>query len=180
MRDWNVIVSVYDGGFRRAFQFLQKLGTVSKSGFFNVLVMKVDDIPTFLEAVLEQGAVDPELLSRAISRIVPLTTTFVFQSPEEFEAKAKEAVAPWISVLGNQTFHIRMHRRGFAGRLSSQAEERFLDEFLLRRLEEAGTPGRIAFDDPDFIIAVETLGPQAGLSLWRREELQRYPFLKVD
>lgn len=45
-----------------------------------------------------------------------------------------------------------MHRRGFKGRLSSQNEERFLDEVLLDALEQMGKPGRITFEKPDVII----------------------------
>ncbi len=76
--------------------------------------------------------------------------------------------------------HVRLYRRGFKGRLSSHDEERFLDDALLQALEAAGTPRRITFDDPDAVIDVETLGNWAGLSLWTRADLARYPFLKVD
>ena len=59
-------------------------------------------------------------------------------------------------------------------------EERFLDTYLLEALATAGTPGQIRFSDPDAIIALETIGPRAGLSLWTREELERYPLLHLD
>jgi hypothetical protein len=59
-------------------------------------------------------------------------------------------------------------------------EERFLDDLLLDSLKKEGTPGRITFTDPDFIIAVETVGNRGGLSLWSREDLQRYQFLGLD
>jgi hypothetical protein len=58
-----------------------------------------------------------------------------------------------------------MHRRGFKGRLSSVEEERFLDNILLKALEKAGSRGRISFEKPDTFIALETVGPRAGLSL---------------
>lgn len=54
-----------------------------------------------------------------------------------------------------------------------------LDEVLLKALEDLGMPGRLNFEDPDAIVAVETLGQQAGLSLWTREDLKKYPFLKL-
>ena len=82
--------------------------------------------------------------------------------------------------LAQKSFHVRMHRRGFKGRLSSPEEERFLDDLLLTALEEVGTPGRISFDDPDATIAIETVGQRAGLSFWRRSDLERYPFLRID
>jgi hypothetical protein len=43
-----------------------------------------------------------------------------------------------------------------------------------------GNPGRITFADPDAILALETVDCRAGLSLWSREDLQRYPFLHLD
>jgi tRNA(Ser,Leu) C12 N-acetylase TAN1 len=73
-----------------------------------------------------------------------------------------------------------MHRRGFKGKLSSVEEEHFLDEILLHRLAEAGTPGKMDFEDPDAIIALETVGPQAGMSLFNREELKRFSILHLD
>jgi hypothetical protein len=30
------------------------------------------------------------------------------------------------------------------------------------------------------VIDLETVGHEAGVSLWTREELERYPFLRVD
>jgi tRNA(Ser,Leu) C12 N-acetylase TAN1 len=47
-------------------------------------------------------------------------------------------------------------------------------------LEMAGAEGEITFEDPDAILALETVGTRAGLSLWTREDLQRYPLLHLD
>ena len=75
---------------------------------------------------------------------------------------------------------MRLHRRGFMGIISTQPEERFLDEVLLDALADAGTPGRIRFADPDRVIQVETVDGRAGMSLWTREDMHRFPFLGVD
>jgi hypothetical protein len=75
---------------------------------------------------------------------------------------------------------VRLHRRGFKGRLSTQVEERFLDTFLLESLERAGAPGHIRFEEPDAIVAVKTVGQRAGLALWTRDDLKRYSFLGLD
>jgi tRNA(Ser,Leu) C12 N-acetylase TAN1 len=64
--------------------------------------------------------------------------------------------------------------------LASPAEEKLLNETLLQRLADTGRPGRINFDDPDHVIDIETVGNRAGLSLWSRDDLRRYPFLRVD
>jgi tRNA(Ser,Leu) C12 N-acetylase TAN1 len=86
----------------------------------------------------------------------------------------------WLPELAGKSFHVRMHRRGFKGRISSQHEERFLDEILLTSLDKHGAPGRISFDDPDVIIDLETIGQRAGLSMWTRAQRLRYPLLKLD
>lgn len=179
MLDWNVVATTQEHRFRQARDLLSSYGKVQKSGFFNVLVMQVENAIDFIEA-LTASLQDAPDKGACLSRVIPATVTFLFQSPDEFEAKAKQAVEPWVSDIAGKTFHIRMHRRGFHGRISSQHEEQFLDHFLLQRLEERGKVAKIDFADPDFIIALETVGQRAGLSLWSRDELQRYPLLRLD
>ena len=179
MTHWNIVVNLHEHGFRRAFKLLQGLGAVYKTDFLNVLVMEVNNISRFLETLNAWVSDDPSLL-KLISRVVPVTCTFSFQSPEEFEIKAKEAVLYCLPILAGKNFHVRMHRRGFKGSISSHDEERFLDRILLEELGNIGNPGHITFEDPDAILVVETVGQQAGLSCWNREDLQRYPLLKLD
>ncbi|WP_245817282.1 THUMP domain-containing protein [Hydrococcus rivularis] len=179
MHDWNVVVNLHEHSFQKAFKELQGFGIVNETDFFNVLAMKVGDINRFLENLQEWIANHPDFLTR-IARIVPVTDTFTFQSPEEFEAKAKEIVLQWVPQLAGKSFHVRIHRRGFKGRLSSLDEEHFLDKILLEALEKAGTPGRITFENPDAIAIVETLGQWAGLACWKREDLERYPWMRID
>jgi len=145
----------------------------------NVLVMEVSNIPRFLETLNAWVSDDPSLL-QLIARVVPVTCTFSFQSPEEFETKAKEAVLYWLPSLAGKRFHVRMHRRGFKGRISSLEEEHFLDKILLEELGKIGSPGHITFENPDAILVVETVGQQVGLSCWTREDLQHYPLLRLD
>ena len=179
MFHWNVVVNLHEHGFSRAFRLLQGLGAVYTTDFLNVLVMKVSNIPRFLESLNASVSEDRSLL-KLLSRIVPVTSTFSFQSPEEFETKAKEAVLYCLPSLAGKNFHVRMHRRGFKGRISSHDEERFLDKILLEELGKIGSPGHITFEDPDAILVVETVGQQAGVSCWTREDLQHYPLLRLD
>ncbi|HKZ17835.1 MAG TPA: THUMP domain-containing protein [Geobacteraceae bacterium] len=179
MHDWNVVVTVHEAGFSKGYKFLETMGLVAKTDFFNVLVMRVEDIRRALELLHGKLAEDPDI-ANLIARFVPVTHTFNFQSPEMFEVKAREIVSQWVPILAGKSFHVRMRRRGFKGRLSSMEEERFLDEHLLEALEKTGTPGRITFTDPDYVIAVVTIGTQAGFSLWTREELRRFALLKPD
>jgi tRNA(Ser,Leu) C12 N-acetylase TAN1 len=180
MYDWNVIVSVFDQGFHRARDLLEPISRVKRTDHYNVLIMKVDDPEGFLHALQEWSVRDPEIFRRAISRAIPLGTFFEFQSAAEFEEKAGKVMARWLPDLAGKKFHTRLHHREFAGKISSRAEESRLNDYLLERLAQAGTPGEIEFDDPDAIIAIETVSQRAGLSLWTRSQLRAYPFLGLD
>ena len=179
MHDWNLVVTVHEGSYVRACRLLETMGRVSKTEFFNVLVMQVADVRQTLDLLHQKFAEDPAI-SELLARVVPVTHTFTFQSPEIFETRARETVSDWVPNLANKSFHVRMRRRGFKGRMSSLDEERFLDELLLEALEKSGSPGRITFENPDYVVAVETIGTRAGLSLWSREELQHYQLVRLD
>lgn len=179
MQEWNVVINLNERARRQDYKKLAAFGPIRKTGFFNVLLMKVDHLPEMLETVRRRTLEEPQSLS-FLSRIIPAACTFLFQSPEEFEAKATEAVLQWAPALAGKGFHVRMRRRGFKGKLSSLDEEHFLDSILLEAIEKAGEPGHITFDDPDAIVAVETIGPWAGLSFWGREDLRRYPFIRLN
>lgn len=179
MKDWNVVVTVYDGGYAKALHLLEQFGPVSKTAFYNILLMRTTDGRQLLEALKELAAREPDSTS-PLARVIPVMFTFTFQTATEFETKARQTVSNWLPALAGKGFHLRMHRRGFKGKLSSMDEERFLDQYLLDALTLAGTPGHIDFTNPDAVIALETIGPQAGLSLWTRADLQRYPLLHLD
>jgi len=66
------------------------------------------------------------------------------------------------------------------GVLSTPKEERFLDEVLLQASGTAEPRGHIGFDNADFVIHIETVDRRAGLSLWSRADIERYPFLGVS
>ncbi|HEY8504311.1 MAG TPA: hypothetical protein VIL46_06990 [Gemmataceae bacterium] len=177
--DWNVVVTVREGGFHAARRLLREWGAVHRSGYLNVLVMRADDPDRLLAQLAERASGEPEILTY-LSRVVPVRSTFSFQSPEEFESKARAAALEFVPALAGKSFHVRMYRHGFKGRLISAAEERLLGEVLLGALDEVGAPGRVTFTDPDAILAVVTIGNRAGMSLWTREDLKRYPFLGLD
>lgn len=177
--DWNVVATIYGHEFDQACRLLSPYGELHGTEYYNVVVLRVEDVVDFLESIEAYVRSDASI-PNCVSRIVPVTRKFVFESPEEFERKAREAVEEWVPELLGKRFHVRMHRRGFKGRLSSQHEEQFLDHHLLERLEARGSAGRIDFDDPDAIIAVETLGQTAGLSCWTRGQLRRYEMLNLD
>jgi tRNA(Ser,Leu) C12 N-acetylase TAN1 len=176
--DWNVLVTLAEPTFRIARKLLARWGTLRRTKYFNVTVMAVADPVSFLHefnAAVEQS---PGILN-AMSHVAPFEHLFEFDDAAEFETKAREIALNYVPLLIGKSFHVRLHRRGLKGTISTQTEERFLDETLLGALAAAGSPGRISFEDPDCVLLIETVGQRGGLALWTREELKRYPFLPV-
>jgi tRNA(Ser,Leu) C12 N-acetylase TAN1 len=177
---WNVVVTLAPDGYRDAVRILRNFGEISRTAFRDVLVMRVElDIREFQERLHELLRND-KTLENSVSRIIPATARFSFASAAEFRAKLKEAVRPWADELAGKTFHVRMHRRGFHGELQSQVEERAIGDFLLKCLEEHQCSAHVEFDDPDVVVAVETVGEEAGVSRWSRADLERYELLRFD
>lgn len=180
MKDWNVVVTVFDEeGYKLAPRLLSRFGKIGSTDFFNVLVMKVADIDAFTRDIAALFAETPGYLN-AISRVMPAHAAFDYFSPDEFLEKGEEVILGWSDKLADKSFYVRLHRRGFKGRILSPEAERALDEALLERLETRGHPGHIDFENPDCVIDIETVGTRAGFSLWTREELARYSFLHID
>lgn len=179
MHDWNVVATTQDKEFRRACELLSLGGVVHRTNYYNVVVMKVKDVEAFL-VWLEQQWSKSHHFAKSVAHVRPARMSFDFSSPEEFEREARELALSVVSELEGAKFHVRLHRRGFKGSLSTTDEERFLDHVLLERLVRDGTPGGVTFDDPDAVLAIDTVDGRAGMSLWSREELGRYEFLGVD
>lgn len=179
MRDWNVLVTVRADGWNAALRLLRGFGRVAETPFYNVLVLHVDDRAAFVEALDALATREPAAV-QCLARVSPAETVFTFSTAEEFAARAREATAGYAPALAGRSFYVRVHRRGFKGRLSGQEQARTIAEALLERALASGAPARVSFDAPDFVVAIETLGPQAGVALLSREDLARHPFLAPD
>ena len=178
MLDWNVLIDVREHSFSPAYLLLEKFGKVYQSDFENILLLKVVSIPQFM-ASFNQRLLENPSLKELYNRVVPITSSFSFQSSEEFETKAKEIVLGWMPMLAGKKFYVRMHRIGFKDRIDRHEEETFLDLVILQELERISKPGTIGGLDPDVIVAVETVSERAGLSCWTRQDLSTYPWLKL-
>lgn len=179
MTKWNVVITIQEHFFEQAWKCLKPFGVLAKTDFYNVLVMQTEDTQQTLQQLQKKLTADADLQT-AISRVMPVTHGFTFQFVEQFETQARAVVETLLPEVTNKTFHVRLHRRGFKGRLSTIEEEKFLDTYILDQLEQSGSPCKINFDNPDVIIAVETVAQQAGISIWSREDIERYPILKLD
>lgn len=177
--EWNVVVSVRGQHFNQVRRLLARLGRVRRTQFFNVLTLTVGDQREFLEALAGELALAPAL-REGVGHVTPVTVTFAFETVAHFETKVREAALALLPALAGKRFHVRLHRRGFKGRLDSQVEERQLADALLPALQERGTPAQVSFDDPDAILIVEIVGQRAGLAVWNREDFARYPFIQPN
>ncbi|MEJ2685613.1 MAG: THUMP domain-containing protein [Gammaproteobacteria bacterium] len=179
MRDWNVVVTVRDRRFRQALEALAPLGAVQATEFYNVLVMRVEDARALLEALRQRMRTDPAIAG-SVAHLAPVEDAFVFQSAEQFEAGARAVLMPRLDMLRGRSFHMRVHRRGFKGRLSGRDEEQRLARFVVDRLAAGGSRAQVRFDDPDYVVVLEIVGQRAGVVFWSRADRDRYPFVSVD
>lgn len=177
--DWNVVVTVRDDSFTHVRRALKRLGSVAGTPYYNVLVMRTDDIPDLLER-LDELYVEEPWIADEVSRILPVTHTFSFDDSADFEQRASDVVNAWLDQLVGRSFHVRMHGRGWTEEPSRLDEERLLDGAMLQALELIGASGHITFEDPDAVIDVETVGHRAGMALWTKDQLDRYRFLRID
>lgn len=176
---WNVVATLPEDTFREACRLLGHWGKVERTHFYNVLTMQVADPDAFLHEFAAAVAQSPGIRN-IVSHVVPAQRTFDFQTREEFEQKVYEISLAWLPELAGASFYVRLHRRGRTELIATDTEERRLGEQLLEALISAGLSGRVSFRNPDKVIQIETVDGRAGVSLWNREDLQRYPFLGVD
>lgn len=179
MKDWNVVVSVFQDGYSRALRALQKLGVAERSPYHNVLVMKVEDPIVLLDAIEKRTEESPALYD-AISRVAPAMRDFDFLSEAEFVEKARSIIHEWLPRLAGRSLHVRLRRRGTKHELQTQEAERLFNDAIVEATTRAGTPSTISFTDPDVVIEVDTVDNRAGLAMWTREELVRYHVLRPD
>jgi len=179
VKDWNVIVTIYQQGFRRALRALQAIGPTERSSYHNVLIMKVDDPVAMLDAI-ERLTDERPALYDAIARVAPATRTFEFHSTESFIDAAKSIMLEWLSDLAGRSFHVRLHRRGSKLDLHRPEVERLCDDYIVAATTRAGAPARVAFTDPDAVIVIDTIDDRAGISIWTRDSLARHRLLRPD
>lgn len=179
MRDWNVVVSLYQDGFRTALRILKEFGPVEPSPYHNVLVMRVENPTALLEAI-ERKTEENTALYDAISRVAPAMYTVEFHSVEELRERLKPILLDWLPQLAGSSLHVRLHRRGDGHILRTQDTERSLDDLLLGAVVAAGAPCKISFTDPDVVIAIDTVDDRAGVALWTREDLVCHRLLRPD
>lgn len=177
--EWNVVVSLYQGGFRRARRALAALGPVERCAYHNILVMQVDD-PLALLAAVEQLTAEKPALYDAISRVAPAMHCFAFGSVEALKAQARAILSEWAPRAAGQSFHVRVHQRGGLHHLPTPEAERFFDDALIEATTQAGAAAKLSFTDPEVVIDIETIDERAGMAIWTRQDLASHRLLRPD
>ena len=180
LTDWNVVVTLRQGAYREGARMLSELGQVGRTNYRHVLAVHVEDVRTFLDALLERWERDRERLEGVLGHVIPVEDVFLFHTVEEFETRAGRILVRRAEELAGRSFHVRMHRHGFKGVLSSREEESFLGERVLEELESRDETATVSFREPDVLVVVETISTRGGIAILEREDLDRYPFLGVE
>jgi tRNA(Ser,Leu) C12 N-acetylase TAN1 len=179
VKDWNVIVTIYQQGFRRAINALQKIGPTDRTPYYNVLAMQVDEPVAALEAI-ERLTEERPALYDTIARVAPAAFTCEFQSPERFKDCAESFLLGLLPKLAGRSFHVRVHRRGSKLELRTPEAERLFNDFIVTETGRAGAVARITFAEPDAVIVIDTVDDRAGMAMWTNDDLARHRLLHPD
>lgn len=179
MHDWNVVVCVYQEGFRRVLRTLHDFGAAERSPYYNVLVMRAED-PRAALAEIERRTEESPALYDLISRVAPAMRCFDFVTADEFVSDPIATLREWSPRLAGRTFHVRLHRRGAKDDLGTQDIEHLFNDAVIDATAKAGNPGKVSFTEPDAVIAIDTIDQRAGLGFWTRDDLARHRLLRPD
>ena len=205
---WNVVVTVHPGAYVDVRRLLHDVGQVGDTPGADVLLVHAENPMEALKTLQLWCRINPGIRGK-IDRIVPVSQTFGFDSCEEFEDRATDTLRNWLPLLGGKCLSIRGSRYGAipatpaandpdtelaavtgaepepadAPATGDEADARrphAIGEVLQRALRNAGMSEPDDCADADLVLDVECVGNWAGLSLWTRGELQRYPEVGID
>jgi tRNA(Ser,Leu) C12 N-acetylase TAN1 len=174
--DWNVLATSVEGARPVLLAGLRRHGAFRGAGYRNVAIGRVVDRPAFFAAFRDDLARDT-LVAAAVGRVLPIDE--VLQLTEDDPQASLEAAVTALAPRVTGSFFVRLERRGLHGTLHSSDVERTLGAALWRALESAGRTPRVTFRDPDLVVAIETLGPRAGIALVDRALRATYPFIRI-
>jgi tRNA(Ser,Leu) C12 N-acetylase TAN1 len=176
---WNVVVTVTPGPHheRDAIEALSRFGPFRRTSFKGVCAGHVADPLALLEAI-RAARETAEPWAAKIGRVIPVERTFPFM-PESLLDQLKSAVEPFVERLSSGSFCVRLERRGMAGMIDSPLIEREVADHISALAAERSVQLATALEDPDFLVAAETLGGECGVMLLTRALRSRYPFLQL-
>ncbi len=175
--DWNLVVTAHGGRRHDLVYALRPIVRLKRAGYAEVMVGRAVDVGACLDAIAARAAADPILAREILARVVPVTRTFALAA--EVEAQLVAEVGALAEAVGEQSFHVRVERRGHKRILQSDALERRLGTALVEAVRARGATPRVTFADPDLIVAVELIGDYGALGLVTRAQRERYRFVRL-
>jgi tRNA(Ser,Leu) C12 N-acetylase TAN1 len=178
MWEFNLVVTMdREGRFGPMLKELALYGEFRRTEFFGVVLGRVQKPETFLETVLEKRG-KQRTAFQDVGRVIPLDKVFTFR-PEDFVELVGAAIVPYLPRLAGKRHYVRLERRGFKGVIVSPEAEQALDHLIAEELSRQGATASVDFENPEAVVAVETIGDRCGVGLLTRELLDRYPFVRV-
>ena len=177
MHPWNVVVTCRRNAEKGAGKELRFFGRFHQMGFRDVLVGCVEDRLRFFED-LRKGKEVRDPVWRYISRIVPVDEIFSF-TLETFRERLSEVIDGVADRVLPGPFYVRIERRGHKGEIPTQDVEREMDGRIIIAHERQGHASRVDFREFRSVVAVETFHDTGGIAVILREEMEKYPFIKV-
>jgi tRNA(Ser,Leu) C12 N-acetylase TAN1 len=175
--DWNLVVTAYGGRRHDLVHALRPIVRLKRAGYAEVMVGRVDDVDACLAAIAARAAADAVFADEILARVIPVSRTFALAA--EIEAQLAAEVTALAETVGEQSFHVRVERRGHKRILQSDTLERRLGTALVESIRGRGAAPRVTFDDPDLIVAVELIGDYGGLGLVPRALRGQYRFVRL-
>jgi tRNA(Ser,Leu) C12 N-acetylase TAN1 len=175
---WNVLVTAVEGQRDTLLYALRPLARFRRGGYPNVAVATIEDVPAFLVALRE--ALEASLdLRISLGKVVPMDATVRFPGPDAFVDTVMGALEPHLPRLRGASFFVRVSRRGFRHALVTTDAERAIGARVYAWLEAQGDQPVVRFDDPDVVIAIETIRDEAGIGVLGRGLRTTYSFVRI-
>ena len=76
-------------------------------------------------------------------------------------------------------FYVRIERRGHKGEIPTPDVEREMDGRVIAAHERRGLASRVDFREFSSVVAVETFHDRGGVGVVLRDDMEKYPFLRL-
>jgi len=169
----DLILTAYKDRGRELMRELAGLGLFWQTGFEDVVMGQVEDLHRFLDELEKR---EPE----SLSRLTPIRISFGF-SPENVAEEFKKVATQFIDEINkNETFCVKITRRGLKGKFLAQDAAKDVGTHVHDLLEgKHGVRPKADLEDPDKALIFETMMKRCGAGLVSKEMRRKCRYLKL-